>query len=431
VRLATTRSPAAPSDRLLTSATAVLDRRLARDGAAPIAVAVSGGGDSRALLLIAHAWAQAAGRRLLVLTVDHRLQAASAGWSAACAALAAGLGAGFQPLAWEGPKPARGLPAAARAARHRLLAEAARQAGAHVVLMGHTADDLLEARAMRAAGSTTPDPREWAPSPAWPEGRGVFLLRPLLGLRRAELRAWLDARGEGWIDDPANEDPRYARVRARALVAVSPERVAPPPDPSTDLPLDFVAGCQEDPGGGLSLPRATLRAVGDARLQRFLALACVCAGGGDRRPATEGLRRLAAQLSAEAPVVATLAGARIEADAERVAILREAGDAARGGLASRRLEADVPTIWDGRFELRTSRPDLEVRRLAGLARRLPPGQQRALVRLHPRSRLALPALVGPDGEIGCPVLERGEASARSLVLERLSAAAGLVTREPA
>ena len=40
-------------------------------------------------------------------------------------------------------------------------------------------------------------------------------------------------------------------------------------------------------------------------------------------------------------------------------------------------------------------------------------------------------LVGPDGEVACPVLERGEATARSLVLERLSAAAGLVTREPA
>jgi tRNA(Ile)-lysidine synthase len=71
-----------------------------------------------------------------------------------------------------------------------------------VILMGHTADDRLEARAMRADGSTTPDPRAWSPSPAWPEGRGIFLLRPLLGLRRGEIRGWRDG-GESWSEAPA------------------------------------------------------------------------------------------------------------------------------------------------------------------------------------------------------------------------------------
>ena len=83
--------------------------------------------------------------------------------------------------------------------------------------MGHTASDLAEAAAMRAEGSTTPSPREWAPSPAWPEGRGVFLLRPMLHLARGEIRAWLAARGQTWIEDPANADlfvevARYQRV---------------------------------------------------------------------------------------------------------------------------------------------------------------------------------------------------------------------------
>ena len=63
--------------------------------------------------------------------------------------------------------------------------------GAKVILMGHTASDLAEAAAMRAEGSTTPSPREWAPSPAWPEGRGVFLLRPMLAVSRQQVRDWL------------------------------------------------------------------------------------------------------------------------------------------------------------------------------------------------------------------------------------------------
>src|SRR5213079_1546584 len=129
------------------------------------------------------------------------------------------LGHPFRALGWSGDKPTTGLPAAARAARHALLADAAREAGARAILMGHTADDILEARLMRAEGSTTPDPREWTPSPAWPQGRGVFLLRPLLDLRRADLRRWLSARGETWIDDPANEDASYARPRARQALA--------------------------------------------------------------------------------------------------------------------------------------------------------------------------------------------------------------------
>src|SRR6185437_7502352 len=117
----------------------ILDRRLRRDLPQPLAVALSGGGDSLALLLIAARWAKAAGRELVVLTVDHGLQAKSADWTRACAATAQRLGLPFRGLVWTGEKPATGLPAAARAARHALLADAARASGARVILMGHTA----------------------------------------------------------------------------------------------------------------------------------------------------------------------------------------------------------------------------------------------------------------------------------------------------
>lgn len=386
-----------------------LDHHLRRDSRRPLAVGLSGGGDSLALTLIADAWARAVGRDLVILTVDHGLQPDSRAWTATCAATAQRLGRPFRALAWTGDKPSTGLPAAARRARHRLLAEAARKVGAQVILLGHTADDLAEGEAMRAAGGATPDPRVWAPSPSWPEGRDLFLLRPLLGSRRAEIRAWLQARGEIWIDDPANADPRYARSRARLM---GPGEPLPP---ATIPPLALAARAREQVGV-IAIARADLQAATPEEVCRFTGLAAVCAGGGDRLPATAGVARAAEALRGSAPFVATLAGARIEADDVTVRIFREAGEAARGGLAPMR----PPGVWDGRFEIAAGH---EVRRLAGLARRLAPDAQVSLRALPPAARGALPVIVDEDGAIDLAAVE-------SLVGARLHAAAGLVQREP-
>ncbi|MBS0363877.1 MAG: tRNA lysidine(34) synthetase TilS [Proteobacteria bacterium] len=368
---------------------AVLDRRLRRDSPRPLAVALSGGGDSLALALTAARWAKDAGRRLLVLTVDHGLRPESVAWTRTCAAIAARLHADFQALTWTGEKPATGLPAAARAARHALLADAARCAGARVILMGHTASDVEEAARMRAAGSTTPDPREWAPSPAWPEGRGVFLLRPMLGLSRADIRAWLSAGGETWIDDPANDDLRYARPRARQAQASSGVEVLHPPPDVRGL----ASACRPDAEGVLTSRRADLAAAQPAALARFVAAACLSAAGTTRPPSRDSAARLAARLAADEVFVATLAGARIEAGSEAVRFRREPGEAARGGLQPLHLKAGETGVWDGRFEM-TAEHDLQVR-AAG--------------------RSTLPDIAG----------------ARPLAHDRLLAACGVVEREPA
>lgn len=405
-------------------AAAVLDRRLSARSPHPLALALSGGGDSVALLLAARAWARARGRRLLVLTVDHGLQPQSAAWTQACAALAARAGADFRPLTWEGEKPARGLPAAARAARHRLLAAAARAAGARVMLTGHTADDAAEARAMRRAGSSTPEPREWSPSPAWPEGRGLFLLRPLLALRRAALRDWLAAQGQTWIEDPANLDLRYARARARAALAGGGTAAAS--DPAA---FALAEAARVEPWGEIVIARRALAAAAPGEAERLLGLACVCAGGGMRLPGAAARARLAAQATTGTPRAATLAGARVVTDGAVVRIAREPGEAARGGLAPAKLHAGEPVVWDGRFELRAAGPGLEARPLAGLGRRLPADQRRALARLPVAARGALPAIIGPAG-VSCPLLGASEVEVAGLVEDRFRAAAGLIDREP-
>ncbi|HEV2533247.1 tRNA lysidine(34) synthetase TilS [Phenylobacterium sp.] len=393
-------------------AAVVFDRRLSRASPRPVAVALSGGGDSVALLLAAHTWALTAGRPLLALTLDHGLQPQGAAWTQACAARAAALGVGFQALSWTGDKPTTGLPAAARAARHRLLADAARGAGAAVIVMGHTADDIAEARAMRAAGGSTPEPREWGPSPAWPEGRRIFLLRPLLGVRRGEIRGWLTARGEAWIEDPANADPRYARARARRDLAPDAPVSPAPATPDTHA---LAAATTMDAAGVLLIERDLLRAATMEQALAFVGAACLCAAGTTRPSSAERIGALADRLQTAQAFAATLAGARIEADDREVRFLREPGEAARGGLAPLVVAGGETAVWDGRFEI--DGPG-EVRALAGHAARLPK-EDRAVLSVHtPKARAALPM----DGD---RLIE-----ARPLALARLHAACGLVAREP-
>ena len=401
-------------------ALSVLEGRLQAHSPRPVAVAVSGGGDSLALLLIAADWAKATGRALLALNVDHGLQPESPGWAAVCEARATALGVPFQGLRWTGSKPLTGVPAAARAARHALLANAAREAGARVLLMGHTADDVIEARRMRAEGSSTPDPRPWSPSPAWPEGRGLFLLRPLLEVRRGAIRDWLADRQEPWIDDPANEDLRYARARARrskAEPAISPL--------ADDTRLGVLAQAVEPLAGGLTIDRRTLRRAEFADAQRLTAVAALCAAGTARPPLRERLRVLTGRLVGDDPFTAGLAGARIVADRKQVAFFREAGEAARGGLLPLALVAGRSGVWDGRFEIASDHA-VEIVALQGHARRLNQAQTRALAAIPAAARPALPWT-----EDGSPMLgDLPGIRCENLAHGRMLAACGIIRREP-
>ncbi len=426
VRSATT--PDVGATRLLDLARPALDRRLDPSARAPIAVGMSGGGDSTALMLAALAWARCAGRPVVALIVDHRLQPDSAVWAAAAAAAARRRGADARVLVWEGDKPHAGLPAAARRARHAMLAGGARAAGARVLLLGHTADDLDEAAWMRGRGSTVSSPREWAPSPAWPEGRELFLLRPWLGVRRAELRLALGLAGEGWIEDPANGDLAYARARARQALAQDPVRDLMRPDAGDGglAALARLARC--DAAGTVVIARRHLIDAGPGVAARFLAAASVCAGGGDRLPRTRQLVGLAARLGEGEPLVAGLAGARLQAG-EDLLVFREPGEARRAGAGALELPPGAVQVWDGRFEALAESPGWSLRPLGGRMRRLPPAQRRGLRALAAASRPVLPA-ASRGAELTCPILAGGgEVNLRSLVGARLAGTCGLIAQE--
>jgi tRNA(Ile)-lysidine synthase len=191
-----------------------------------VILAVSGGPDSTALMVLAARWAKAHKRapKLIAVTVDHRLRAAAAAEAAAVGRLARRLGVAHRTLLWRGKKPKSGLQEAARNARYRLLADAAAHAGYGHILTAHTLDDQAETVLFRLArGSGLGGLAGIAhaiPLPGFSTSgqETIFLVRPLLHIAKARLIATLEAAGIAYSEDPSNRDPRFTRARLRTLM---------------------------------------------------------------------------------------------------------------------------------------------------------------------------------------------------------------------
>jgi tRNA(Ile)-lysidine synthase len=181
-----------------------------------IGLAVSGGPDSLALLLLARA---AFGDRVRAATVDHRLRPEAAAEARGVAALCATLDVPHDTLVaeWDEP-PTANLQAQARDMRYELLGKWAADNNLGAVLTAHHADDQAETLLMRLARGSGVAGLAGARAKSRLNFK-VWRLRPLLGWRRAELRAIVAAAGIEPVDDPTNRDPRFDRSRVRALLA--------------------------------------------------------------------------------------------------------------------------------------------------------------------------------------------------------------------
>lgn len=185
-------------------------------------LAVSGGSDSLAMLHLARRWRDVRRARgkaevpLIVATVDHGLRADAATEAKHMASLAAAWGFEHVTLRWEGEKPATGLQEAAREARYALLVALAKDRGLARIATAHTVDDLAETFLMRLSRGSGLE--GLAGVMRGTRRQGVSVVRPLLDVSRARLRAELTREGITWIDDPSNADERFTRVRWRKLM---------------------------------------------------------------------------------------------------------------------------------------------------------------------------------------------------------------------
>jgi len=387
--------------------------------AAPrLAVGVSGGADSLALTLLLHHWAGGRGGGILALTVDHGLRPESGAEAARLGLWLAARGIPHAVLPWTGPKPASGIQAAARTARHGLLVDYCRGAGILHLALAHHRGDQAETQWLRAGMGSGPD--GLAGMAAVRELADLRLLRPLLPLARSRLEATCTAHGQPWLDDPSNRADRFARVRARrALAEAGPATLDGLAETARRLGLARSAADAQladilaehacfFPEGWLTLdPRAITRPPFDTAC-RLLARLVAAVGGAAYPPRRERLERLVVALRAGKPGGASLGGCLLRpARGGDLLLCRE--PAAVSGPIS--LDSGGTAVWDGRFRFRwRGAGTLTVaaldRMAEAAARTLSPRSAR-LVGLPAAVRRTLPALWRGDRLTAVPHLDVG------------------------
>ncbi|MFP4537089.1 MAG: tRNA lysidine(34) synthetase TilS [Dichotomicrobium sp.] len=382
------------------------------------ALAVSGGGDSMALMHMARDWAlrEPAAPDLLVLTVDHGLRPESRREAEQVAEQAAALGLPHHTLTWR-DAPADASQAAAREARYDLMADFAQIQKIEALVTAHTGDDVAETFLMRLArGSGIDGLAAIAPETSWD---GVPVLRPLLGVSRAQLRAVLKERGATWIDDPSNAEERFERVRIRRIlhtlaeIGITRARITESASRLRRARVAIDAAAQEaiaahaqiNAAGYVRLDHESLLALPDEVAIHTLKHVLRRVGGRVRPPRLRKLEMLAEQLRGGEAITTTLGGCVVALDRHGTAltICREPG---RLNAAPLGLSSGETVVWDRRFRVTAGRLASPSLRIDALGEANLAALPEAVRTEHPSAALAcLPALYSGATLLGVLVRE--------------------------
>ncbi len=315
-----------------------------------ILVAISGGSDSTGLLFALRQAVQNAGRSdisLHAVTIDHALRSEAAEEAKGVAALCASIGIPCHSRRWSEPKPTTGISAAARLARYGMIAEVADEIGADMIVVGHTLGDQRETIAMRSARSQRTDNLGLAGmADAVLYDRHHWIMRPFLNSTRQDIRDFLTSLGQGWYDDPSNDDSKYERVRARnaasgILIDQSINRL----DLSAEAArlIENHVSCH---GGAVF----TLDADGlksDPPTLRYALSALASVVGGRRfAMAADSMDRVMALVTAGEPGRVTAARVVFDQRQHALHLVRE-----NRGVATMPVAAGQQIVWDERFEI--------------------------------------------------------------------------------
>ena len=316
-----------------------------------LGVAVSGGGDSVALL---HMLA-ARGAGLRAVTIDHGLRDESAAEAAEVATICQGLGVPHTILKWDNWDKSGNLQDAARQARLRLITDWAAEENIAYIALGHTLDDQAETVLLRLARGSGVD--GLSGMAARRKDGALTWVRPLLHARRDTLRAYLTSKGIGWIDDPSNEDRKYDRVKARQALAVladlgiTVEGLSATADRMQDArtalevaTLALADACAEiTVAGEVRLYMETFNAAPDELRFRLLSATLQWISGAPYRPRFDSLRGVLARIGDGDGQ--TLHGCIIRSHSDNILVRREVARVAP--------PCAVNEVWDHRWVVTT------------------------------------------------------------------------------
>lgn len=314
-------------------------------GQGAIGIAVSGGADSLALMLLVAAWRQAApdAPPAIVYSVDHGLRPEAAGEVEMVCRTAERFGLAARGLRWAGDKPASGLQAAARSARYRLIAGAMAVDGAAVCLTAHHQRDQAETVLMRLAHGSGVEGLSGMAKFSVVEGCPLF--RPLLGVSPLHLRALVEDNGLVPAEDPSNQDHAYERVRWRMMLpqleylGLGEERLSTfarrmgELDALVDQEVErHWPALVTRSAAGIAIRRDGLAALAGPVAVRLLGRALALVGGGQKPHALGQVERLHAQIATTPALKRTsLHACLIESDGSSVTIVPEPGRTRQSG----------------------------------------------------------------------------------------------------
>lgn len=330
------------------------------------AVAVSGGADSMALVLL---MAEIIGpQNITALSVDHGLRPAAAEEVRQVKTWMEKRHIPHVALKWQGEKPVSGVQEAARLARYALMEDWCVENGVPFLLLGHHRGDQAETLLLRLArGSGLRGLAGMRPArPPLTRSDGPWALRPMLETPPAFLRAYLHGMSQDWIEDPSNENERYDRVRARKLLAHPPlaglneERLAKTArllSRARDALEHYITKAMEcavqlDATGTAFIAVNTLLSEHEEIALNILSRLCQSIAGRPHPPRLEQIEALYNALISGQGVERTLAGCQIaKAAGGKVLICRESAN------ISERIDLAPGThglFWDGRFTINVS-----------------------------------------------------------------------------
>lgn len=335
------------------------------NAALPLAIAVSGGPDSLALMRFAAD--HLPHDRLHILTVDHGLRTASAGEAKFVGEQAHALGLQHTVLHWRGNKPETGVQEAARAARYGLMADWCRRNGYRHLATAHNLDDQAETVLMRLArGSGVDGLAAMAPQSV---RLGITLLRPLLDISHETLVAYLEASDAPYIQDPSNQDERFERVRVRkarsardalglddAALAQTARRMGRAVRALEAYADAHVAqNVNWSAYGAAEIDRPGFFETQEETLLRAMAKVLCIVGGGQWPMQDHQLYGMLESLGGDDPKGVTLGGCRIVPRGDGMLVTRELNRISQVRFDF--AEGDR-FLWDGRFEVLCDDPGL-------------------------------------------------------------------------